>query len=75
MVKLHLKKGDESQFLFETTVNIEMDSLLRDLVVIYNGRLKIQRLCAGKANIILPTQLHFSVVNSPQYEGMIKMTF
>ncbi|XP_038049287.1 cilia- and flagella-associated protein 298-like [Patiria miniata] len=44
MVKLHIKHGDESQFLYDTTVNTTIDDLIRDLVIIYNGRLKISRL-------------------------------
>jgi len=47
MVKLHIKKGDESQFLFETTCSIEMNELLPELVRIYNGRLKVERLNYG----------------------------
>jgi hypothetical protein len=45
MVKLHIKKGDESQFLFETSVDVMVDDLIKQLVKLYNGRLKIQRLC------------------------------
>lgn len=45
MVKLHIKKGDESQFLFETTVDISLDQLIKELVRLYNGRLKVERLC------------------------------
>lgn len=48
MVKLHIKKGDESQFLYETTVEMPVDDLLKDAAAIYNGRLKVQRICAGK---------------------------
>lgn len=49
MVKLHIKKGDESQFLYETTVEMPVDDLLKDVSAIYNGRLKVQRICAGMA--------------------------
>ncbi|CAL8146024.1 unnamed protein product [Orchesella dallaii] len=45
MVRLHVKKGDESQFLYDTTVKIPTDSLLTELLEIYNGRLKIERIC------------------------------
>lgn len=45
MVKLHVKRGDESQFLYDTTVNIEISKLIEELCVIFNGRLKITRLC------------------------------
>jgi len=48
MVKLHVKKGDESQFLYETTVELPVDDLMKDVTAIYNGRLKVQRICAGK---------------------------
>lgn len=48
MVKLHIKKGEESQFLYETTVDISVDELVIKLVRLYNGRLKVDRLCQGK---------------------------
>lgn len=47
MVKLHIKKGDESQFLFETTVQVQTTELIKQLVQLYNGRLKVDRLCQG----------------------------
>ena len=47
MVKLHVKKGEESQFLFETTVEIPITQLIEELIPIFNGRLKVQRICAG----------------------------
>lgn len=46
MVKLHIKKGDESQFLYETTVELPIDELVKDVCAIHNGRLKVQRICA-----------------------------
>src|SRR6218665_3664595 len=50
MVKLHVKKGDESQFLYETTVDVSTSELIDSLVAIYNGRLKVQRIAAGCKN-------------------------
>lgn len=47
MVKLHIKQSDQSQFLYDTTVELPINDLLQDVVAIYNGRLKVQRLCAG----------------------------
>ena len=47
MVKLHIKSGDESQFLFETTVEVSISELIPQLVRLYNGRLKVDRLCQG----------------------------
>lgn len=59
MVKLHIKKGDESQFLFETTTEQSVDEMLQIVCNIYNGRLKVERLCSeidymSKAGITLP---------------------
>lgn len=48
MVKLHIKRGDESQFLYETTCTIEVNELIPELVRVYNGRQKIERLNYGK---------------------------
>ena len=48
MVKLHIKRGDESQFLYETTVKATLCELLPDIIRIHNGRLKIYRLYHGK---------------------------
>ena len=47
MVVLHIKKGDESQFLYETTVEIKVEQLVSELVPIFNGRLKVNRICGG----------------------------
>lgn len=51
MVRLHIKKGDESQFLFDTTVDSFIDNVINDITVIYNGRLKIFRICYGKHDL------------------------
>jgi hypothetical protein len=47
MVKLHIKHGDESQFLLETTTNTPIDALINQISLIYNGRLKVHRICNG----------------------------
>jgi hypothetical protein len=59
MVKLHIKKGDESLFLFETSVDSSVEACLKVVCNIYNGRLKIGRLCSeieflAKSGITLP---------------------
>lgn len=59
MVKLHIKKGDDSHFLFETTVDQSVADCVKQVAQIFNGRLKIERLCTeieflGKAGITLP---------------------
>ncbi|XP_031625919.1 cilia- and flagella-associated protein 298 [Contarinia nasturtii] len=46
MVFLHLKRGNESQFLFETSVTMPISKLNKEIVLMYNGRLKISRICS-----------------------------
>lgn len=46
MVQLHVKRGDESQFLFNTTVDVQIDTLTQQFAAIYNGRLKVDRICS-----------------------------
>jgi hypothetical protein len=55
MVLLHIKRGETSQFLFETTVNVEVGKMVQEIVAIYNGRLKIRRICAGLFFSLLTT--------------------
>ncbi|XP_069060132.1 cilia- and flagella-associated protein 298 [Pleurodeles waltl] len=45
MVLLHVKCRDESQFLFETTVEVSLEELTKQIACIYNGRLKVERIC------------------------------
>uniref|UniRef100_T1JJX7 Cilia- and flagella-associated protein 298 n=1 Tax=Strigamia maritima TaxID=126957 RepID=T1JJX7_STRMM len=51
MVLLHVKNGITSQFLYETTVTAQIFNILKDVVAIYNGRLKIERICAEIENL------------------------
>ncbi|KAH0956844.1 hypothetical protein HN011_011977 [Eciton burchellii] len=62
MVRLHVKKGDESQFLHDTRVDASVDDVVRDVVAIYNGRLKISRICyemeqLAKHGVMLPPNI------------------
>lgn len=45
MVHLNLKRGDQSQFLFETSLTTTIEQLLSSILAIFNGRLKIARIC------------------------------
>ncbi|XP_068974048.1 cilia- and flagella-associated protein 298 isoform X3 [Bombus vancouverensis nearcticus] len=45
MVRLHVKKGDESQFLYDTLVEARIEDIIYDITIIYNGRLKVSRIC------------------------------
>lgn len=47
MVLLRVKRGDENQFLYETSVETPVDKALAEIVTIFNGRLKVSRICSG----------------------------
>lgn len=47
MVVLHVKRGDESQFLLQAPGSTELEELTAQVTRVYNGRLKVQRLCTG----------------------------
>lgn len=49
MVLLHVKRGDESQFLLQAPGSTELEELTVQVTRVYNGRLKVQRLCSGAA--------------------------
>lgn len=61
MVVLHVKRGEGSQFLYETNAKINVNKLAQEVVAIYNGRLKIQRTCAGE-NSTSPTVFFYSTL-------------
>lgn len=49
MVRLHVKRGAESQFLLEAPGSARLAELAPLAARIHNGRLKVQRLCSGTA--------------------------
>ncbi|XP_065116129.1 cilia- and flagella-associated protein 298 [Paramisgurnus dabryanus] len=51
MVQLHVKRGEESQFLFQTTVDVQIDTLTQQVSAIYNGRLKVDRICSEMSEL------------------------
>lgn len=47
MVLLHVKRGDESQFLLQAPGSTELEELTVQVTRVYNARLKVQRVCSG----------------------------
>lgn len=45
MVLINVKRNDQSLFLFESTLNASVNSITIAITAIYNGRLKIDRIC------------------------------
>ncbi|XP_068931006.1 cilia- and flagella-associated protein 298 [Petaurus breviceps papuanus] len=46
MVYLHVKRGDESQFLLQAPGSTPIEELTQQVTRIYNGRLKVERICS-----------------------------
>ncbi|KAM4619854.1 cilia- and flagella-associated protein 298 [Polymixia lowei] len=65
MVQLHLKRGDESQFLFNTTVDVPLQSLIQQITAVYNGRLKVDRICSE-----IPELADHGVTLPPNMQGL-----
>lgn len=62
MVIVHIKHKDESQFLYETPLATSVDDLVKNVTTIYNGRLKIHRVCMeieelAKHGTLLPPEI------------------
>ncbi|KAJ8266670.1 hypothetical protein GJAV_G00133270 [Gymnothorax javanicus] len=62
MVRLHIKRGDESQFLVDTTVDTSLETLTLDVAAVYNGMLKVDRICSeirelSEHGILLPPNM------------------
>ncbi|KAJ3315100.1 hypothetical protein HDV04_004241 [Boothiomyces sp. JEL0838] len=53
MVVINLKRGEESAFCYETTVNIEMPQLINQLVELYNDYKRLDRLINATEDLIL----------------------
>jgi len=47
MVVIHIKHGDNDGFLYETTCDTSNDVLIRDLVQVWNLRIRLKQLCGS----------------------------
>lgn len=65
MVQLHVKRGDESQFLFNTTVASPLETVIQQITAIYNGRLKVDRICAE-----IPELADHGITLPPNMQGL-----
>ncbi|GAB0094784.1 Cilia- and flagella-associated protein 298 [Sergentomyia squamirostris] len=45
MVRLQVKRGEENLFLFDTNTKVKIEDILKEILPIYNGRLKVNRIC------------------------------
>eukprot|EP01038_Epipyxis_sp_PR26KG_P005406 gene5406-7493_t len=47
MVVLQIKNSDSDSFLYETTCDTNNDAMIRDLVAVWNLRIRLRQLCGG----------------------------
>ncbi|XP_065909047.1 cilia- and flagella-associated protein 298-like [Dysidea avara] len=62
MVKIHVKRGDENRFLFETNCGVSLNELTTQLARLHNGMLKVSRLCQeiellADHGVLIPPQM------------------
>lgn len=60
MVQLCMKRGDKSLFPFNTSVDTPLDAPIQQITPLYNGRLKVDRICSGRCCGVGP---HCTLVN------------
>eukprot|EP00055_Hartaetosiga_balthica_P017081 m.111924 g.111924 ORF g.111924 m.111924 type:complete len:288 (-) comp9243_c2_seq6:4407-5270(-) len=65
MVVLNVKKGEQPQFLFETTVTALVEDVTNDVADIYNTRLRIDRLCMAIEQLA-----QFGIMKTPKMQGL-----
>ncbi|XP_007247301.2 cilia- and flagella-associated protein 298 [Astyanax mexicanus] len=65
MVQLHVKRGEESQFLFNTTADIPIETLIQQITDIYNSRLKVDRICSE-----IPELADHGITLPPNMQGL-----
>lgn len=65
MVQLHVKRGEESQFVFNTTADIHIETLIQRITEIYNGRLKVDRICSE-----IPELADHGITLPPNMQGL-----
>eukprot|EP01137_Pigoraptor_chileana_P026501 Opistho-2@7872 len=65
MVVLHVKKGDESLFLYQTTCDVPLDKLIPEVTAIHNARLRVERLCDAARDLS-----HHGVYLPPNMQGL-----
>ncbi|KAK2823397.1 hypothetical protein Q7C36_019997 [Tachysurus vachellii] len=65
MVQLHVKHEHESQFLFNTTVDVSIETLVQQVTQVYNGRLKVDRICSE-----IPELADHGITLPPNMQGL-----
>ncbi|GLD46449.1 UPF0769 protein [Lates japonicus] len=65
MVQLHVKRGDESQFLFNTIVDAPLETVIQQVTAIYSGRLKVDRICSE-----IPELADHGITLPPNMQGL-----
>ena len=51
MVKLYVKQGDTSLFLYETVCGVSIVQLVKEIAELHNLKLKVERICDEIVNL------------------------
>jgi len=51
MVVIQIKTSGDDTFLYETTCDMNNDAMIRDLVAVWNMRIRLRQLCGGLADL------------------------
>lgn len=65
MVVIHIKRGDTDGFLFETSCSTSNDTLIRELVAVWNLRLRLMMLCEAVRDLA-----KYGVMKKPDKVGL-----
>lgn len=61
MVRLHVKRGEENLFLHDTKITAKIEDVLKEILPIFNGRLKVGRICSEMEEL-----MKHGVMNCPE---------
>ena len=65
MVVIHIKRGDSDGFLYETSCSVSNDTLIRELVAVWNMRLRLMMLCGAIRDLA-----KYGVMKKPDKVGL-----
>ena len=66
MVVLNVKRGDQPQFLYETSMNCKVENVLAEICSLINGKLKILRITDAMASLAC-----HGIAKDPKVRGLL----
>jgi hypothetical protein len=66
MVVLNIKRNEVNLFLYQTTLDTQVDPVYSEICTLINGRLKILRICDG-----INSLAHHGIAKPPKMRGLL----